>query len=240
MVEMRHPLVAAAIGGLTFAITANAASTVLMEWIGRSWTIFLGILATAVVVAAAAPLRRLLRILGAKAGATPLEIGGVVPGHRGLIVLASEGGGISSAEGAIRHHVAGRRLEHCWIITGSPRSEASATDLIQRLAKDDVPVTLFNRLPLDPAEANDPVAVYRRINDVYLETSRRGVAEDDIMADYTGGTKSMTAGMVLACTSPKRHLQFMKPRRYTSEGLADHSAGSDPVAIDIRFELIQP
>ena len=58
------------------------------------------------------------------------------------------------------------------------------------------------------------------------------------MWDYTGGTKSMTAGMILACASPRRHLQFMKPRRYTADGRAEPGAESDPVAIDIRFELI--
>lgn len=238
--EMRRPLVALAIGGLTFAITANAASSVLMDWLGRPWTIAIGILTTVIVVAAAAPLRWLLRMFGSRVSASRLEVGGVVPGHRGLIVLASEGRGIgSAAEGAIQYHLATYKLKRCWIVTGGPGSEASATEIIQELAGKNVASELFIRVPLDLAEANDPVAVYLRIDDVYRQASHEGLAEDEVMADYTGGTKSMTAGMVLACTSPRRHLQFMKPRLYKSDGRADSDAGSDPVAIDTRFELIQ-
>lgn len=44
--------------------------------------------------------------------------------------------------------------------------------------------------------------------------------------------------MILACASPRRHLQFMKPRRYMADGRAEPGTESDPVAIDIRFDLI--
>jgi CRISPR-associated protein (Cas_Cas02710) len=77
------------------------------------------------------------------------------------------------------------------------------------------------------------------VEEIYAEAKDKfNLTEEGIIADYTGGTKSMTSGMVLACTSPNRALQFMKPQQYTEDGRADVQAGSVPVAVDIRFELI--
>lgn len=66
-----------------------------------------------------------------------------------------------------------------------------------------------------------------------------GFGESDIIADYSGGTKSMTSGMVLACALPERKLQVLKPRKYDKDGTADRKAGSDPRYIDISFKLKQ-
>jgi hypothetical protein len=81
--------------------------------------------------------------------------------------------------------------------------------------------------------------VHRLVDAIYTEAMEvHGLKEEEVVADYTGGTKSMTSGMVLACASPRRPLHFMKPRQYAKDGRADSEAGSDPVAIDIRFELV--
>jgi hypothetical protein len=48
------------------------------------------------------------------------------------------------------------------------------------------------------------------VDSIYRDaTDEMGLAEQSIVADYTGGTKSMTAGMVLACVSPNRRLQYI-------------------------------
>jgi hypothetical protein len=102
-----------------------------------------------------------------------------------------------------------------------------------------MPVKMFHFKSLSPEDADNPEAVHSLVDQIYVEAAGTfGLAEGEVVADYTGGTKSMTSGMVLACTSPSRPLQFMKPRQYTDDGRAEPQAGSDPVAIDIRFELV--
>jgi hypothetical protein len=98
---------------------------------------------------------------------------------------------------------------------------------------------MFHLKPLSVEDADNPESVHRLVDEIYKEaTEKNSLTEEEVIADYTGGTKSMTSGMVLACTSPRRPLQFMKPRRYTEDGRADTQAGADPKAIDIRFWLV--
>ena len=184
--EIRGPLVSLLIGAITLGIAVNAGTDFLVQKIGRPWTVALAVVATVAIILLARPLRTLGRILRSLLQANVVEVGGPVRGHRGLIVLASPGPGISSAEGAIRHHLGAGRLEHCWLVTGGPGSEASAAGLIQKLVSEGVPMAQFHPLPLDPADADNPEAVYRRINQVYEEANESGLREDEIIGDYTG------------------------------------------------------
>jgi hypothetical protein len=234
--EIAKPLVSLLVGAVTLGITVNAGTDLLVQTIGRWWTVLLGVTSTVIVLAR--PVQTLRRVLRSGWHARVVEIGGPVEGHRGLIVLASPGPGISSAETAIRYHLATESLEHCWLVTGGTGSEQSAAGLIQKLVSEGVPMKRFHPTALAASEADNPHAVYRGINRIYEEAKQVGLEEEEIIGDYTGGTKSMTAGMVLACVSPRRHLQFMKPQRYTADGRAEPGVSSDPVAIDIRFELV--
>jgi hypothetical protein len=47
----------------------------------------------------------------------------------------------------------------------------------------------------------------------------------------------MTAGMVLSCAKPGRHLQFMKPREYDQDGRGIPEKGPDPVLVDINYKV---
>jgi CRISPR-associated protein (Cas_Cas02710) len=97
----------------------------------------------------------------------------------------------------------------------------------------------FHLKSLSTEDADNPEAVHRLVDAIYIEAVNvYGLKEEEVVADYTGGTKSMTSGMVLACASPRRLLHFMKLRKYEEDGRAVAQGGSDPVAIDIRFELI--
>lgn len=63
-----------------------------------------------------------------------------------------------------------------------------------------------------------------------------GLTEKDIVADYTRGTASMTAGMVLACsTSEDRDAQYMKAKEITPTGIAAPAAEATPILVDLRF-----
>lgn len=236
--EIAKPLVSLLVGAVTLGIAVNAGTDLIVQRIGREWTVVLALLVTGAIVVFARPLGSLARAIWELFQARVVEVEGRVRGHRGVIVLASPGPGITSAEGAIRYHLTTRTLAYCWLVTGGPSSEQSAARLVETLVREGMSMDQFHVVALSPMDSDNPEAVYRRINGVYTEAGNLGLGEDEIIGDYTGGTKSMTAGMILACAAPRRHLQFMKPRRYDADGRAEPGTESDPVAIDIRFELI--
>jgi hypothetical protein len=57
-----------------------------------------------------------------------------------------------------------------------------------------------------------------------------------VIADYTGGTKSMTAGMALACSAvPGRDAEYMRAADLSAIGTA--KATSDAQAIPIKLQF---
>ncbi len=85
-------------------------------------------------------------------------------------------------------------------------------------------------------DEHNPEMAFHLVQAIYHEASAHGLAEHDIVADYTGGTKSMTAGMVLACSvSEDRNAQYMKPRQVEPTGVATPAAGAVPILVDLRF-----
>lgn len=154
--------------------------------------------------------------------------------YKGLIVLCSVGKGISSAEDAIKYHY--EKLEICWLVTGGEESKKSADDMIKKLGYSE---KLFNFIEISPQDANDPYKVYKKIEDKIYNKLPEGIKESDIIGDYTGGTKSMTAGLMLACLSPSRNFQFIKPNEVDNNGYAIHNKGTEPMEVNINFKIKQ-
>ena len=70
------------------------------------------------------------------------------------------------------------------------------------------------------------------------QLQREGLAENDIVCDFTGMTKHMSAGMIFACAPREARLQFMHPRRFLADGRADPEAGpSEPVEVEIAYQI---
>jgi hypothetical protein len=148
---------------------------------------------------------------------------------QGLIVFASTSKK-PPAEIAIRHHWenGNGNLKHCWVISGNTQGLESAQKMIDNLVKDlQIGDTIFHfksdYLMIDPedpkktinlvpnlAEANDPNIIRKIVEAIYKDAKDQyDLEESDIIADYTGGTKSMTAGITLACAEPSRRLQYI-------------------------------
>ncbi len=246
---MQRPVLAWLVSAILFVMIVGAFTDFLMEVFGTWETALLAWDATVITIFVVRPFEAMMQLMRSwgQTEVTVEEVGWPVPRHRGLIVLSSIGGGIGSAENAIRYHwreSPGAEdpepvLEHCWIITGGPASEQSASALVDQLVQDGFPLAMFHPCALTGEESDNPQAVHELVDRIYTEAAQTyGLAEEEVIADYTGGTKSMTSGLVLACASPRRPLQFMKPRHYDADGRADQAAGSDPEAIDIRFELV--
>jgi len=148
---------------------------------------------------------------------------------RGLIVFASLGKE-SPAKIAIKHHWNNGNgdLAHCWIVCGGDKALTAAKEMVNGLTQEDkIPERTFHFLPeyemsnpenssltlnLVPNinEANDPNIIRQIVEAIYKDAKDKfNLDESDIISDYTGGTKSMTAGLILACTVPSRRLQYI-------------------------------
>lgn len=177
--------------------------------------------------------------------------------YPGLIVLASRSvPGVKSApQVAIEHHWQNGvgNLQHCWLICGGQESLDSARQALGQMGFTCFDSTKLNyeikdrenhkRIlkvslrTIQSTDINNPHKTFKLVNQIFEEAAREGIAESDIIADYTGGTKSMTAGLILACTSPNRKLQFMNPGAYLADGRADASVDSIATEIQVNFKL---
>jgi hypothetical protein len=154
----------------------------------------------------------------------------------GLIVLMSLQD--AAARAAILHHWRSGegKLQHCWIICGGEKSLAAAEAMVNDLVGQGLPRRMFYygaaiadvtnprvMLTLSPDErwAQDPNYIRRLVEAIYQEAQMQyGLSEREMIADYTGGTKSMTAGVILACAKPTRRLQYW---------LSDYDENRQPV-----------
>lgn len=135
--------------------------------------------------------------------------------YRGLVVLVGPGRAgvnpISQAAGAaIRHHLAepgAAGLQHCWLLpSGVERFEndqaatqRDAVDVARELARDCAAhgVAVHIRPIGDPFSVQ---ATYDMVEWLFAyDVPAAGLAEGDLICDFTGGTKLMSAGMILAC-----------------------------------------
>jgi hypothetical protein len=143
---------------------------------------------------------------------------------------------------AVQYHR--NALKHCWLVTspqppdepnppvstgGNQSAWMNAQDLKTSLEQDQIKVSMVEINPEDPEN------IFESIDGIYKEARRAGIDEQQIVADFTGGTKMMTVGMVLACTSAGRAVEYMKPREFFADGRANPAAGSDPKIVDLGF-----
>ena len=138
----------------------------------------------------------------------------------------------SVAEIVIRYHWdegKNQNFKYCWLIC-TKDSEDSAKALIDKLKEDygkdqkDQPNFFYGdqyqledinnphnsvSLRVPDEKINDPIYIQQLIDCIYFDAEIKGIKESEIIADFTGGTRSMGTGIVLACTSPQRRLQYI-------------------------------
>jgi hypothetical protein len=148
--------------------------------------------------------------------------------YPGLIVAMSLSND-SPAEAAIRHHWhlgQSPHLRHCWLIC-TDKSLPYADQMVSRLAAEGITQSLkvyYGRQPLVDSEPaaeslsllvpddliDDPNYIQRLVDAIYTDAAPQvGLSPTEIIADYTGATKGMTAGILLACATPDRPLQYI-------------------------------
>lgn len=129
-----------------------------------------------------------------------------------------------------RWHARGGRLRHCWLLA-SPQAEASEKyrNLRQWLVEANVVVH-----PLSVGDVNQAEQSYRAIREAIGE-ARLLRGGTPLIVDITSGTKSMTAGAILACYEERTTVQFL-PAPYTAAGapVTATNAVQEPIAIMLR------
>jgi hypothetical protein len=137
--------------------------------------------------------------------------------YRGLIILVGTGrpGEPPMRQAAwktIEHHLSSADepgLETCWLIAS--KGEKGSVPIAQqyKAACEDREVTAYVRA----VDAFDLQAAYDVVQRIYEEeVPRAGLTEQEVICDFTGGTKLMSAGMILACDD-RRPMQYMYGRK---------------------------
>lgn len=140
------------------------------------------------------------------------------PPHRGLIVLVGTGRPgedemSQSAGKAIEYHA--DKLKYCWLIaSGGEKGSVPVAQKLEQICKDKH-IEPFIHTIHDPFESVQES--YDLITEIYdNELEACGLTSNEVIADFTGGTKPMSVGMVLAC-GHQRAMQYMVGRK---EGIA--------------------
>lgn len=158
------------------------------------------------------------------------------PKHLGLMVFVGPGRVNTdpkrqSAGEAIQYHLG--ELKHCWLLVGETSPEnvkpdhRGAIDIareLERYCKDnDVKAYIW---PV--AEPFSAQSTYELLQVLFATQVRKAqLAPNQVISDFTGGTKPMSAGMILACGT-QRPMQYMI--------FAEDRSGSIPLLVRFANE----
>ena len=183
----------------------------------------------------------------------------LVDTYCGLITIASKPilGKRTPAEEAIHFHwqKGNGNLRYCWVICTQDVLAANLERLKAIAAaatQSPVSITLLENpdTPLQPLRdvgrtvqiqmvvidwpsAQDPNFVKHLVDRIYLKAQALSIQSQAVIADYTGGIKSTSAGVILACSIPERQLQYMSSR-YDLDG---NFQGSEVMQVKLSYRL---
>ena len=135
----------------------------------------------------------------------------LAPPHAGLIWLFGPGQ-FEHLVFALKHHQRGGGAAHCWLVMQEdfPPVKERFGALSQQLAEERVTTRLHPVYVRQP----DVQAAYEAVREVFeREAAEEGLAPEEIIADITGGTKPLTAGMVLAALTASGALEYVESER---------------------------
>lgn len=145
--------------------------------------------------------------------------------RQGVILLVSKGeNGKQLAWKILQQHASA--LKQVWLLS-TQDSFANAQELELQVPQ------RFRGVAVHPVEQfivdeDDPKSTWETVQRVYLESS---LPASEMIADITGGTKSMTAGMSIACIPTDRDMQYL----YTPNRLEDGRLPPDAESIAMRI-----
>lgn len=134
----------------------------------------------------------------------------LAPSHTGLIWLFGPGP-FGHLTFALNHHRKDGGGTHCWLIMQNTETVQQAfTDLSQELLEQG----MTTRLHPIYIEEMDVQASYEAVQSIIeRESVEQGLRPEQVIADVTGGTKPLSAGMVLAALATGGTLEYVESER---------------------------
>jgi len=125
---------------------------------------------------------------------------------KAVVAMVSKGGGSQTAVTAAAYHKAS--LEHVWLIT-TPAAKDDAGEVATKIQALKPSATIH---PITLVENTHTIEeVKPKVEGIRREAlKQRGIAERDLICDFTGLTKQASAGMVLACARRSARLQYIR------------------------------
>jgi hypothetical protein len=166
-----------------------------------------------------------------------VETGTIGP-HQGLIWLLSPDK-VEPLLIALRHHAcaaesADGRLCHCWVLlTDHPTVQRTYASLPAELERHGI-----GDVALHPVCVRNPDVerTCQAVDHIYeSELQAFGLTPSEVVTDFTGGLKPMSAGAMLACLFQGRPLEYLRSRR---DSAGEPIAGSErPVKVNVAFSV---
>lgn len=128
-------------------------------------------------------------------------------------------------EKALSYHA--ERLERVWLIATAD-SENLAVEIKNELETEKC------KFVIEPLSHPYELLRSKEVVEHIYRSQLGELPEEDVVADFTGGTRPMAVGMIFACLSPSRSLQYV-PARY-DDGKPDQPL--DPVEYTIDHTLV--
>ncbi len=217
------------IGSLALAILGNAVYELLTGVFGATPQFLVALIGGAVLIFAfvVVGFQRLLRAIqsrGSKFGG--LEPDQQAPPHAGLILPVSPNPKAADAE-IIAWHLRQATLRHCWLLVSpevadSERLRDLKRSLLERNVTPHV-LLLGDAIHVDQvyADVREAIEQARPVRDAW-----------PLIADITGGTKAMTAGILLACLDADVPVQYwVGPRDQQGNPLPSEKSGAMKVVM---------
>jgi hypothetical protein len=150
----------------------------------------------------------------------------LAPPHPGLIWLFGPGR-FEHLLFALEHHRKGGGGSHCWLVMQNVEPVQKAfNQLSQQLLEQGAAI----RLHPVYVQQLDVQATYQAVRAVFeREAAEEGLSPGAVIADVTGGTKPLTAGMVLAAITAGGALEYVESER---------DAQGQPVPDTLRVVLV--
>jgi hypothetical protein len=124
------------------------------------------------------------------------------------------------------------RLRHCWVLlTDHPAVERTYADLSEELERREL-----GEVTLHPVHLTNPDVkqTYRAVNRVYEDQLEAlGLSPSQVVTDFTGGFKTMSAGALLACLFQDRPVEYLQSER--GPGGEPIPGSERPVEVDVKF-----
>lgn len=154
---------------------------------------------------------------------------------RGLVVFASPGEGIKTAEAAIRYHKSSRPDLRVWLFHSDTSLEHAVglkgAMLREGMLTDDK-LTLHG---MSDADFINPERVREDIEQKVFQSLDSSMGQQDVIIDLTGGRKTTTAGAFLAALPLGRRMEVVNPRS-TDSNVRGTEPG-DPMEIVLEYRI---